>query len=105
VNDDPILFAVMTPLGFRVHCHESYWINKIVAQHPVMGGRVEDVKRALSAPDEIRLSRIDDDVYLFYSRDDRRLVCAVARATNGDGFLITAYPTDKIKEGKTVWKK
>jgi hypothetical protein len=105
VNDEPLLFDVMTPLGFRVHCHESYWVNKIVAQHPVMEGRVEDVIRALSAPDEVRLSRTDESVYLFYTTDEKRLVCAVARSTNGEGFLITAYPTDKVKEGKVVWKK
>lgn len=105
MNDETVLFEVMTPLGFRVHCHKSYWVNKIVAQHPVMKERVEDVKRALSDPDEVRLSRTDEGVYLFYTADDKRLVCAVARATSGSGFLITAYPTDKVKEGKTIWKK
>jgi hypothetical protein len=99
VKDEPILFDVMTPLGFQVHCHESYWNNKIIVQHPVMAGRVEDVIRALSAPDEVRLSRIDSSDYQFYTTDEKRLVCAVACSTNGEGFLITAYPTDKVKEG------
>jgi hypothetical protein len=105
MNDEPILFEVMTPLGFQVHCHESYWNNKIIAKHPVMEGRIEDVIRALTAPDEVRLSKVDESIYLFYTTDEKRLVCAVVRSTNGDGFLITAYPTDKMKAGKTVWKK
>ncbi|MBZ0290478.1 MAG: DUF4258 domain-containing protein [Anaerolineae bacterium] len=103
--DIPRLFDVETPLGFRVHCYEDYWQDKVVAQHPVMLDRVEDVKRALSNPEEVRLSRTDEEVYLFYTADDKRLVCAVARSIEDDGFLITAYPTDKMKAGKTVWKK
>jgi hypothetical protein len=38
-------------------------------------------------------------------RREKRWVVAVARRSNGDGFLITAYQTDVIKEGKTVWLK
>jgi hypothetical protein len=103
--ESPFLFDVVTPLGFRVHCYETYWQDKVVAQHPVMAERLEDVKRTLSNPEEIRLSRRDEGVYLFYTTDEKRLVCAVARSIDDDGFLITAYPTDKMKEGKTVWKK
>lgn len=104
-TNDPYLFDVLTPLGFRVHCTQAYWDRKVVVDHPVMANRVEDVKRALERPDEIRLSRTDEGVYLFYASDDKRLVCAVARRTEVDGFLITAYPTDKTKEGKTLWTK
>lgn len=105
MSDTPLLFDVMTPLGFRVHCSEMYWLNKIVADHPVMDGRVGDVKRTLSDPNEVRLSRTDDEVYLFYAADEKRLVCAVARSVEREGFLITAYPADKMKEGKMVWTK
>jgi hypothetical protein len=27
----------------------------------------------------------------------------VTRRLNGDGFLITAYPTDAIKQGELIW--
>ena len=62
-----------------------------------MVNRLEDVKQVLTTPFEVHRSRIDKNVYLFYAADDKRLVCAVARRTNGDGFLITAYPVDKMK--------
>ncbi len=69
---EPIpLFDVMTPLGFRVHCSEAYWLSKII-DHPVMADRVEDVKRALNEPEEVRLSRADEEVYLFYRSDKKR---------------------------------
>lgn len=39
-------------------------------------------------------------VYLFYrSKRPRRWVVAVTRRLGEDGFLITTYPTDSIKEG------
>jgi len=59
----------------------------------------------LSDPQEVRLSRSDSDVYLFYATDTKRFVCAVARDAGGEGFLITAYPADKMKQGEVVWKK
>lgn len=105
MEENELLFDVTTPLGFRVHCYQAYWQDKILPSHPVMEGRIEDVKRALTSPDEVRLSKTDEGVYLFYTADEKRLVCAVARSTDGDGFLITAYPADRMKAGKTVWKK
>jgi hypothetical protein len=102
---DELLFDVLTPLDFRVHCTRAYWERKVIADHPVMSDRVEEVIAALTKPEEVRLSRVDPGVYLFYTTGEVRLVWAVARAEGTDGFLITAYPTDRMKKGETVWKK
>ena len=101
-----LLFEVMTPLGFRVRVTRGYWELIATIKHPVMAGRESDVKATLTQPDEIRLSRKDGNVHLFY-RQERvgRWVCAVTRRLNGEGFLITAYPTDTIKEGNHLWPK
>jgi len=46
------------------------------------------------------------NVFLFYlQRQEKRWVVAVARKLNGDGFLITAYQTDSIKEGTQLWHR
>ena len=84
----------------------AYWTLITTIKHPVMAGREEDVKVTLRNPSEIRQSQSDKAVYLFY-RPERigRWVCAVAKRLNGDGFLITAYPTDAVKEGEMVWPK
>ena len=55
-------------------------------------------------PDEIRQSKIDKDVFLYYKHYDR-LYCVVVRHAGMEGFLITAYPTDKVKEGDIIWTK
>lgn len=71
-----------------------------------MNGQEEAVQATLTQPDEIRRSRSDPNVYLFYKlQREKRWVCAVIRQLNGEGFLITTYPTDAIKEGETVWQK
>ena len=101
-----LLFDVVTPLGFRVRTTRDYWTLITTVKHPVMLGREDDVRKTLSEPDEIRLSRRDSQVYLFYRSDGaRRWLCAVARSLEGDGFLITAYRTNAIKEGTRLWPK
>lgn len=93
----------MTPISFRVRVSRFHWELIITVKHPAMAGRESDVKKTLEKPDEIRLSRNDPAVHLF-CRSGRKgqWVCVVTKRLNGDGFLITAYPTDAIKEGVRV---
>jgi len=101
-----VLFEVLTPLGFRVRVTQAYWELIVTIKHPAMAGREVDVQEALQNPDEIRQSRSDSEVFLFYKPERiGRWVCAVAKQLNGTGFLITAYPTDAIKEGELVWPR
>jgi hypothetical protein len=87
----PTLFEVATRPGFRVRVPVVRWELIVTTKHPAMRGRGEDVRGALGDPDEIRHGR---------------WICAVARRVDDrDGFLITAYPTDAIKEGTRVWTK
>lgn len=98
-------FEVLTPLGFTVRTSESYW-QRLIAKHPDIAELEELVQQALTAPDEIRRSSRDNGVLLFYlARSKKRWVVAVARRLNGDGFLITAYQTDAIKEGESIWHR
>ncbi len=99
-------FDVPTPLGFRVRTTMSYWQIIIGVKHPVMEGHETMVQEVLRFPDEVRQSRRDPDIYLFY-RAERpgRWTCVVVKRQEDDGFLITTYPTDSIKEGTPVWTK
>ena len=98
------LFDVLTPLGFNVRCTEAYWTFIVTHKHPVLRGQEEQVRQALRQPEQVRRSRHDEDVYLMYRKVGPRWLCAVVRLKKGDGFLITAYPTDAIKAGVIVWK-
>jgi hypothetical protein len=103
---DDLLFEILTPLNFYVRVTHTYWEYIVTIKHPAMAGREQDVAIALQTPDEIRVSRSDAAVYLFYkSEKAKRWVCAVAKRLNGEGFLITTYPTDAIKEGTKIWPR
>jgi hypothetical protein len=105
-EEKEVLFEVMTPLGFQVRVTKAYWELIVTIKHPVMAGREEDVKMALAQPDEIRQSKSDEMVFLFYKEErEKRWICAVSKQTSSEGFLITTYPTDAIKEGVQVWHK
>ena len=82
----------------------QYW-QKIISKHPDLAERLELIKSALARPDEIRRSSRDEKILLFYLATNERWAVAVARRLNGEGFLITAYQTDTIKEGEMIWHK
>jgi len=105
-SNQDILFEVLTPLGFHVRVTAEYWQLIIKIKHPVMAGHEKNIQEALQNPDEIRLSKRDPNVYLFYKSDRiGRWVCAVTKRLDGEGFLITTYPTDSIKEGERIWPR
>ena len=101
------LFEAQTPIGLRVRVPRERWALIVRMKHPAMLGRENDVWQALEHPEEIRQSRTDENVLLFYRPEKpERWICAVVkRIDQHDGFLITAYPTDAVKEGQTIWNK
>jgi len=95
-----------TPLGFSVEITRERWDLITSVKHPVMNGREEAVQATLEQPDVIRRSRRDADVLLFYRMErPGRWACAVVRRTVAGGLLVTAYPTDAVKEGEQIWVK
>ena len=98
------LIQEATPLGFRVYTTSRYWDIIVTMKHPVMAGRKDDVPEVLRSPDEIRQSISDPSVFLFYRLErPGRCLCVVVKRLDGEGFIITAYPTDAIKTGEPVW--
>lgn len=90
-SNGKLFFDVKTPLGFRVRTTLSYWNIITMVKHPVMRGKESKVKKALEHPEEIRQSRKDPTVFLFYkAAGTRRSICAVVKRLDRDGFLITA---------------
>ncbi len=83
----------------------AYWEHVLLEKHPVLRGRERDVEAALGNPDEVRRSRKDPALLLFYAGGSPRWTCAVTKAEGTDGFLVTAYVTDAIKIGEAVWTR
>ena len=99
-----ILFIVKTPLDVEIIINKEYWRYVVEVKHPVMEGKENIVKKILKNPEEIRRSKIDNDVFLYYKEVDK-LYCVVVKHKNKECLLITCYPTDKIKEGEIIWRK
>ena len=101
-EDSGYLFEVTTPLGFSVRTTADYW-SLLEAKHPKLRSRAQNVAQVLAHPNQVYQSRQDRAVFLCYRTDQHRLLCAVVKRLDGEGFLITAYPCDKIKEGDRIW--
>lgn len=97
---------VESPLGFRVRVTVAYWQVIVTIKHPVMLGREADVQDVLQNPEDVRVSKKDPSVYLFYKPERiGRWVSAVTKRLDGEGFLIPTYPTGAVKEGEQIWHK
>jgi hypothetical protein len=105
-DGDDVLFEALTPLAFTVRVTRQRWELIVTAKHPVMAGRESVVTGTLENPDEIRQSRTDAQVLLFYKAEaTKRWTCAVVKRLADGAVLKTTYPTDAIKEGVRVWPK
>lgn len=97
------LFEVQTPFGWTVRTTAAYW-QLIEHKHPEITGHLHEIKTCLEQPAMICRSKQDVNVFLFYCTWNGYHLCAVTKRLNDDeGFLITAYITDKIKEGELIW--
>ena len=70
-----------------------------------MKGKESAVKAALENPDELRKSKMDGKTHIYYRKHENHFICVVCKHENGKGYIITAYITDKIKEGGRIWKR
>lgn len=98
------LFNIRTPLQFYVHTTTEYW-HKLIFKHPELETRLDDLIETLNNPDEIRKSKREDLIFLFYSESGKYWLCVVTKKVGLEGFLVTAYITDRMKEGETIWRK
>lgn len=94
-----ILFEIKTPLNRTVRTTKIYWDYLVSVKHRVMENKEAIVQEVLLDPDTIRKSKIDENVFLYYKLKDK-LYCVIVKHEDDTGFLITAYPTDKVKEGE-----
>ena len=100
------LFVVQSRLGFSVRTTRGYWSLITTVKHPNLAGKERDVIQTLSAPDQVRKSRVDESVYLFYRKMGKRYLCVVTKRMEARrGFIMTAYVTENMKEGHVVWKR
>ncbi len=103
--DDKKLFEIKSTSGKVLRTTKGYWTKIVTIKHPSLFNKQKEIEKVLQSPEIIRVSKSDKKVFLYYRKHKLNYFCAVAKHENGKGFLITAYLTNKIKEGTTIWQK
>ena len=99
------LFQVKSALNKQIKTTKEYWQKITVVKHPSIKDREKEARETLISPDIIKISNSDKKVFLYYKEYRKNYLCVVVRHENGNGFIITVYITNKIKEGKQIWQK
>lgn len=79
-----------------------------ILEHPEMKDMGAAIEGALTQPQLVRRSRSDEAVRLFYRFYAQTIVggkwlCVVVKYAPNDAFVVTAYLTDKPKDGQDLW--
>ena len=99
-------FKIRTPLGVIIRTTKEYWQRIVTTKHPSIGKYEARAKEALEDPDQVRRSTQDVRVHLYYKSIGKLSVCVVTdHVNNKQGYIITAYLTDRIKEGEQIYVK
>jgi septum formation inhibitor MinC len=82
----------------------------IESDHPEMSDQIAKARETLLNPDIIIRSKTDPEAELFYRHYNttpvtEKYLCVVVKSIIEDLFMITAYFTDSIKRGETLWEK
>ncbi|SRR5260370_40676751 len=81
-----------------------------ILEHPEMAGMEQAIEETLARPERVVQSASDAQVHLYYRFYAGTLVgdkhlCVIVKVSAADAFVITAYLTDTIKRGTTLWPK
>ena len=101
-GSDLVVLEVRAKLEKTVSLSERNWTH--VLNHPEMEDQISRVRETLVDPDEIRESERSSSVWLFYklyakTPVTRKFLLVVVKVLNGEGFIVTAFFTDKVKTG------
>lgn len=103
-----IVFKVLSKMGKVVSLDEERWRH--VLEHPEMNNQLDRIKETIMSPDEVIESVHDPTILLFYklykeTSVTEKYLLAIIKALNREGFIVTAFFTDRVKKGEVVWKK
>ncbi len=79
-----------------------------ILEHPEMKWQIERIEETIAFPLIIKESQHDPDVWCYYRWYEqtpvtKKYLLCIVRIQNKGGFIITAFYTDRIKGGKTIW--
>ena len=103
MKPNEVYFEIETPLGVKIRTTRDYWRKIVRVKHPIIAKYEEEVRQSLKKPTEIRKSKQDPSVHLYYKDLGNIYVCVVCDHIDiKNGYIITAYLTKRIREGEKV---
>ena len=98
-------FSAKSKLGKTIRVTQAYWDYIIGVKHGEVAGLETEVAHALRSPSEVRKSKKDPLVHLYYRPFGNKFICVVTKHLNGEGFIITVYLTRRVGTlgSETVW--
>lgn len=78
--------------------------------HPEISANEPLLAETVSAPELVVQSGSDRDARLYYRRYQieelgEKYLCVLVKTTGRSPFVLTAYFTDRIKNGEVLWRK
>jgi hypothetical protein len=79
-----------------------------VLERPEMQGLEGAIEETLAQPEQVAQSFSDPQARLYYrhyiaTRVGGKFLCVVVKVRDADAFVLTAYLTDRIKQGVQLW--
>ncbi len=101
------VFRVSSLLGYSVVLTRNHWREIVRFKHPAITAFESETRQCIEEPYLIRSSAKDPDVHLYYLQLElEKHVCVVVAPSDADEyFVVTAYLTNRIKQGDELWKK
>ena len=96
---------VVDPLGRAIVLHDRTWFGHILKAHPEMDGHKALAEAALAAPDEIRHSRSDPNVRIYFGPGPRSEIMMMVVADVALGLVKTAHFARRVSAGAQEWSK
>lgn len=91
-----------------VELTEERW-QHIVTEHPEVREHQEKIPTVLADPEHVKRSKRDEQVMLYYRYFDTILdgkyLLVVVKKGAARSFVLTAYLTNSVRKGETVWEK
>lgn len=81
-----------------------------ILEHPEMVGMQSAIEQTLVHPERVVESIADPQAHLYYryyvgTRVGDKYLCVVVKVGEADAFVLTAYLTDRIRHGVTLWPR
>ena len=81
-----------------------------ILEHPEMAEMESFISETLCYPEIVVQSKTDSLASLYYRyylkiKVGNKFLCVIVKKGKEDAFILTAYLTDKVKDGEIIWKK